>query len=36
MGFVIKNACEYECEYFHNGEIFTTLRKAINAVKLYT
>ena len=34
MGFVIKSACEYECEYFHDGEIFTTLRKAINAVKL--
>ena len=36
MGFMIKSACEYECEYFHNGEVFTTLRKAINAVKLDT
>ena len=36
MGFMIKSACEHDCEYFNNGEIFTTLRKAINAVKLDT
>lgn len=35
MGFVVKGGCEYECEreYFHNGEIFATLRKAINTIK---
>ena len=36
MGFVVKCASECECEYFHNGEVFTTLRKAINTVKLDT
>ena len=36
MGFMIENGNERECEreYFHNGEIFPTLTKAINAVKL--
>lgn len=35
MGFVVKGGCECECEreYFHNGEVFTTLRKAINTIK---
>ena len=35
MGFVIKSACEYRCEYLCDNE-FTTLRKAINEVKQYS
>lgn len=35
MGFMVKGGCEYECEreYFHNGEIFDTLKNAINTIK---
>ncbi len=35
MGFMIKSACEYECEYLCDEE-FTTLRKAINEVKSWS